>query len=68
MRAVNLLPRESRSDRSVTAQNLPAVVGGGMGFLIVAVLAAGYLSGSSKVASAQRDLDAANAQLAQTPV
>ena len=68
MRAVNLLPRESRSDRSVTAQNLPAVVGGGMGFLIVAVLAAGYLSGSSKVASAQKDLDAANAQLAQTPV
>jgi Tfp pilus assembly protein PilN len=68
MRAVNLLPRESRSQRSVTAQNLPAVVGGGMGFLVVAVLAAGYLSASSKVAGAQRDLDAANAQLAQTPV
>ena len=68
MRAVNLLPRESRSQRSVTAQNLPAVVGGGTGFLVVAVLAAGYLSASSKVAGAQRDLDAANAQLAQTPV
>jgi Tfp pilus assembly protein PilN len=68
MRAVNLLPRESRSQRSVTAQNLPAVVGGGMGFLVVAVLAAGYLSASSKVAGAQKDLDAANAQLAQTPV
>ena len=68
MRAVNLLPRESRSQRSVTAQNLPAVVGGGMGLLVVAVLAAGYLSGSAKVASAQKDLDAANAQLAQTPV
>jgi Tfp pilus assembly protein PilN len=68
MRAVNLLPRESRSQRSVTAQNLPAVVGGGMGFVVIAVLAAGYLSGSAKVASAQKDLDAANAQLAQTPV
>jgi Tfp pilus assembly protein PilN len=68
MRAVNLLPRESRSQRSVTAQNLPAVVGGGMGFLVVAVLAAGYLSGSAKLAGAQKDLDAANAQLAQTPV
>jgi Tfp pilus assembly protein PilN len=68
MRAVNLLPRDSRRERSVTAQNLPAVVGGGMGFLVVAALAAGYLSASSKVASAQRDLDAANAQLAATPV
>jgi Tfp pilus assembly protein PilN len=68
MRAVNLLPRESRRDRSVTAQNLPAVVGGGIGFVVVAALAAGYLSASSKVASAQRDLDAAKARLAATPV
>jgi Tfp pilus assembly protein PilN len=68
MRAVNLLPRDSRRERSVTAQNLPAVVGGGMGFLVIAALAAGYLSASSKVASAQRDLDAANTQLAATPI
>jgi Tfp pilus assembly protein PilN len=68
MRAVNLLPRDSRRERSVTAQNLPAVVGGGMGFLVIAALAAGYLSASSKVASAQHDLDAANTQLAATPV
>jgi Tfp pilus assembly protein PilN len=68
MRAVNLLPRDSRRERSVTAQNLPAVVGGGMGFLVIAALAAGYLSASSKVASAQRDLDAAKAQLAATPI
>ena len=68
MRAVNLLPRESRRERSVTAQNLPAVVGGGMGFVVVAALAAGYLSASSKVASAQKDLDAAKTQLARTPV
>ena len=68
MRAVNLLPRETRSSRSVTAQNLPAVVGGGVGFLVVAALAASYLSASSKVASAQRDLNAAQANLAATPI
>src|SRR5919106_1721761 len=67
MRAVNLLPRETRASRSVTAQNLPAVVGAGMGFLVVAVLAAGYLSAGSKVSTAQLALDDANAQLAATP-
>jgi Tfp pilus assembly protein PilN len=68
MRAVNLLPRDSRASRSVTAQNLPAVVGGGLGFLVVAALAAGYLSASSKVGAAQKELTAAQAQLAATPV
>jgi Tfp pilus assembly protein PilN len=68
MRAVNLLPRESRSSRSVTAQNLPAVVGGGIGFVVVAALAAGYLSASSRVSAAQQSLDAAKAQLAKTPL
>jgi Tfp pilus assembly protein PilN len=67
MRAVNLLPRESRGSRSVTLQNLPAVVGGGLGFVVVAALAAGYLSASSKVASAQRELQSAQTQLAATP-
>lgn len=68
MRAVNLLPRDSRASRSVTAQNLPAVVGGGLGFVVVAALAAGYLSASSKVGAAQKELTAAQAQLAATPV
>ena len=68
MRAVNLLPRETRASRSVTAQNLPAEVGAGMGFLVVAVLAAGYLSAGSKVSTAQLALDDANAQLAATPL
>jgi Tfp pilus assembly protein PilN len=68
MRAVNLLPRESRSSRSVTAQNLPAVVGGGIGFVVVAALAAGYLSASSRVSAAQQSLDAAKTQLAKTPL
>ena len=68
MRAVNLLPRDSRRERSVTAQNLPAVVGGGIGFVVVAALAAGYLSASSRVSAAQQSLDAAKAQLAKTPL
>lgn len=68
MRAVNLLPRDTRSTRSVTSQNLPAVVGGGVGVLVVAALAGGYLSASSKVAAAQRALDTAKTQLAATPV
>ena len=68
MRAVNLLPRETLSSRSVTAQNLPAVVGGGVGFLVVAALAGSYLSASAKVADAQRTYDDAKSRLAATPV
>jgi Tfp pilus assembly protein PilN len=68
MRAVNLLPKETRGSRSIAAQNLPAVVGGGMGIIVVAALAGGFLSASSKVKAAQADLTAAQTQLAQTPV
>jgi Tfp pilus assembly protein PilN len=68
MRAVNLLPKDARGGRSITAQNLPAVVGAGMGFVVVAALAGGYLSASSKVKLAEGELTAAQTQLAQTPV
>jgi Tfp pilus assembly protein PilN len=68
MRAVNLLPREARGGRSISPQQMPAVVGAGMGFVVVAALAGGYLSASSKVKTAQADLTAAQTQLAQTPV
>jgi Tfp pilus assembly protein PilN len=68
MRAVNLLPRDTTKGRSVTAENLPAVVGAGVGFVVVAALAGGYLSASSKVSSAQGELDAAKVQLAATPL
>ena len=68
MRAVNLLPRETRASRSITAQHLPAVVGGATGFVVVAALAAGFLNASSKVSDAQSALNSANAQLAQTPL
>lgn len=67
MRAVNLLPRDSAKAGSFGGQNLPALVGGGMGVLVVAALAGGYLSASSKVSAAQSALTAAQAQLASTP-
>jgi len=68
MRAVNLLPKETRASRSITAQHLPAVVGGATGFVVVAALAAMFLSASSKVADAQSSLNQAQQQLAQTPL
>lgn len=68
MRAVNLLPKDSRSQRSITAKNLPAVVGGGTGFLVIAALAGSFLSASSKVASAQQSYNDTQAQLAATPL
>lgn len=68
MRAVNLLPKETRAERSITAQHLPAVVGGATGFIVVAALAALFLSASSKVADAQSSLNSAQQQLAQTPL
>jgi Tfp pilus assembly protein PilN len=68
MRAVNLLPKETRAGRSVTLQNLPAVVGASTGLVVVAALAAGFLSASSKVADAQSAYNAAKTQLANTPL
>jgi len=68
MRAVNLLPKETRASRSITAQHLPAVVGGATGFVVVAALAALFLNASSKVADAQSALNSANVQLQQTPL
>jgi Tfp pilus assembly protein PilN len=69
MRAVNLLPKDAKSSNSfLTEKNLPALVGGGTGFLVIVVLAALFLSASSKVSAAQGDYDAAQAQLAATPL
>jgi Tfp pilus assembly protein PilN len=67
MRAVNLLPRETRS-KTVGADRLPVLVAAGVGVVVVAALSGGYLMASSKVATAQRGLDAARKQLAETPV
>jgi Tfp pilus assembly protein PilN len=68
MRAVNLLPRETKRSGTVGGHNLPAVVGAGMGLLVVVTLAGGFLLQSSKVSSAQRSLNQAKEQLAATPL
>ncbi|HLY93786.1 MAG TPA: PilN domain-containing protein [Gaiellaceae bacterium] len=67
MRAVNLLPRDiKRANGGV--ENLPALVAACAGVLVVALLAGMYLLENSKVASAQRGLDAAKTELAATPL
>jgi Tfp pilus assembly protein PilN len=68
MRAVNLLPRDAKSAGGLNSKNLPAIVGAGMGVIVVAALSAGYLSASAKVATAQKALDHVKAQLAATPL
>ncbi|HVH50952.1 MAG TPA: hypothetical protein VM690_02315, partial [Gaiellaceae bacterium] len=68
MRAVNLLPRDAKRANGNVGQNVPAIVAACAGVLVVALLAGMYLLENSKVASAQRGLDAAKTELAATPV
>lgn len=68
MRAVNLLPREAKRSGAFGPQNLPALLGAAVGLFVVAVLAAGFLFQSSKVASARHALDRAKQELAATPL
>ncbi len=68
MRAVNLLPRDDRRQRSTTVQN-PLLIGGIAGtVLVTAILIASFLTASGGVADNQERRDAAQAQLAATPV
>jgi Tfp pilus assembly protein PilN len=67
MRAVNLLPKDVGKQRRITAQNAPALIGAGLAVVIALVLAAGFLSASSKTREAQIDYDQAQAELAATP-
>jgi Tfp pilus assembly protein PilN len=56
MRAVNLLPRDSRQ-RGVRKESLPVLVGACSGVLVVALLGAMYMTGSGKIAAQQSKLD-----------
>lgn len=56
MRAVNLLPRDSRQ-RGVRKESLPVLVGACSGVLVVALLGSMYMMGSGKIASQQSKLD-----------
>jgi Tfp pilus assembly protein PilN len=69
VRAVNLLPRDDRRQRSKPTQNNPLLIGGVAGtVLVTALIAAAFLTTSGGVAENQRRHDAAQAELAATPV
>lgn len=69
MRAVNLLPRDDRRQRSGPSQKNPLLVGGVAGtVLVTAIIAAAFLIASGGVADSQARHDAAQAELAATPV
>jgi Tfp pilus assembly protein PilN len=59
VRAVNLLPRDTRQ-RTVRKESLPVLVGACSGVLVVAVLGAMFMMGSGKIAAQQRKLDDLN--------
>lgn len=70
MRAVNLLPKDDRRQRGAEARrNNPVLIGGVAGaVLVTAILCAWFLTASAGVADNQKRRDAAQAQLASTPV
>lgn len=67
MRAVNLLPRDTANQRRITQQQLPLVVGAGLGVVVTGALALSFLSAAGKVSDAQQQLNDATARLAATP-
>jgi hypothetical protein len=70
LRAVNLLPRDDRRQRGAESRrNNPVLIGAIAGTVLVsAILAAWFLTASTGVADSQKRRDAAQAQLAATPV
>lgn len=66
MRAVNLLPGEGT--RARTAPQPAALAGAVAGVVVVALIGGGNLLQSSRIASAQKALNAAKIQLAATPL
>lgn len=69
MRAVNLLPRDDGRQLSGPKQNNPLLIGAvASTVLVTAILAASFLTASGGVADNQARHDAAQAELAATPV
>ncbi len=66
MRAVNLLPRDTRQ-RTVKKESVPVLVGACSGVLVVAVLGAMFMMGSGKIAAEQRKLDDLNRRFQALP-
>lgn len=68
MRAVNLLPKDDGRQRGPSQRN-PALIGAVAGaVLVTAILCAWFLTASAGVADNQRRRDAAQAELAATPI
>jgi Tfp pilus assembly protein PilN len=69
MRAVNLLPRDDRRQKGPSQRENPVLIGGVAGaVLVTAIIAAWFLTASAGVADNQKRRDAAQAELAATPV
>jgi Tfp pilus assembly protein PilN len=69
VRAVNLLPRDDRRQRGPSQRENPVLIGGVAGaVLVTAIIAAWFLTASAGVADNQKRRDAAQAELAATPV
>jgi Tfp pilus assembly protein PilN len=69
VRAVNLIPRDDRRQRGPSQRENPVLIGGIAGaVLVTAILAAWFLTASAGVADNQKRRDAAQAELAATPV
>ncbi|MES1246986.1 MAG: PilN domain-containing protein [Actinomycetota bacterium] len=65
MRAVNLLPRDAGSRKSIRNEDPAVVVGASVGAVVLLALAFGFMNVHSKVTHEQSKLDAARRQLAQ---
>jgi Tfp pilus assembly protein PilN len=65
MRAINLLPRDSGSRKSLRNEDPAVVVGSAVGLVVLLALAFGFMNVHSKVGHEQSKLDAARRQLAQ---
>ena len=66
MRAVNLLPRDVEKVKS-SRFSAPLVTGVIVGFLVIALLAVGFVRESANVSHKRTELDAARAELALIP-
>ena len=67
MRAVNLLPKDVGRQQRISPKQMPAVVGGGLGVIVVGALGMTMLSAKGKLQDANNAYLDAQQQLAATP-
>jgi Tfp pilus assembly protein PilN len=67
MRAVNLLPKDAGRQTRISQKQLPVVVGGGLGLVVVGALGMSMLSAKAKLDDANQAYQDAQQQLASTP-